>query len=179
MNDEQKEPRPEKRAIAGEIQEQLKDSVFVILADYKGLSVSKSTELRDRLHPTGAEVHVVKNRMFQRAARDSELEELAGKIDGPTAMIVGKGDVVASAKALRAFVKENELPVVRVGALEGALLSAQDIEDLASLPSRPELLAKLVGTLAAPMTGLVGVMQQKVSSLVYVLKALEEKKQQA
>jgi large subunit ribosomal protein L10 len=92
-------------------------------------------------------------------------------------MVYGKGDVVAAAKVLKDFIKENDKkPALKVGGLQGPYFLATDVESLAALPSRESLLGQVVGTIAAPMTQLVGVLQQKVASVVYVVKASADKK---
>lgn len=163
--------RPEKESIANEIKERVEGAVFVILADYRGLTVAQTDELRNRLHGASANVQVVKNRILRLA--DDRLTE---GLKGPSAMVYGKGDVVQAAKILRDFIRENKLPVIKIGSLEGTILSAGDLDILASLPSKEGLHAMVVGTLAAPMSQLVGVMNQKVASLLYVLNAVQEKK---
>ena len=87
--------------------------------------------------------------------------------------------MVQAAKTLSDFIKQHQLPTVKMGVLRGAILSKEDVETLAKLPSREQLLGTLVGTVAAPLTQMVGVLNQKVSSLLYVLKAIEEKKSAA
>jgi len=171
--------RPEKEAIVSEIRGRISDAVFVILADYRGLTVAKTEELKNRLRGVDAHFQVVQNRMFDRVARELEYTGLEEGTKGPSAMVFGNGDVVQAAKILKDFVKENDLPVVKVGTLEGVILSNADIEHLAMLPSREQLLAQVVGTIAAPLTQIVGVLQQKVASIVYVLKAAQQKKEQA
>ena len=168
--------RPEKKSIVDELRGKVSDASFVILADYRGLSVAKTEELRRRLGGVSAQFQVIQNRLFQLVAKELSYKGFDAEIKGPSAMVYGKGDVVQAAKVLRDFIKENELPVIRVGSMEGAALSAADVAELAGLPSKQELHSMLVRTLAAPMTQLVGVLQQKVASIVYVLKAVEEKK---
>ena len=170
--------RPEKEAMAAELKTKMSGASFVILADYKGLNVVKIAELRRRLKGVNSQLQVVKNRVFSHVAKDLGYKGFEKASVGPSAMVFGKGDVVATAKVLKDFIKENEKPVIKSGALDGAVLTAADITQLASMPSREQLLGQLVGTLAAPMTQLVGVFQQKVASIVYALKAIEEKKQQ-
>lgn len=174
-----KEPRSEKKAVVEELRGQLSDSLFVILTDYKGLNVSKTGLLRDQLAPLDAKYHVVKNRMLAEATKGTDYEDMSRELEGPTAMVCGSGDVVATAKTLRDFIKENNLPLIKMGSMQGVLLSQDDVIKLAALPSREQLLAQVVGTIAAPMTGLVGVLNQKVLSLLYVLKAVQEKKEAA
>lgn len=171
--------RPEKTSIISEFKEKVGDAVFVILADYRGLNVAKTEELRRRLLGVRAHFQVVQNRMMRRVAREMDVEGLGEGLTGPSAMVFGSGDVVEAARVLREFMRENDLPVVKIGTLEGVILSRQDIETLATLPPRPALLATLVGTVAAPLTNLVGVLQQKVASIAYVLKAVQEKKEKA
>ncbi len=167
--------RPEKESIVNELRGKLQDAVFVILADYRGLSVAKTEDLRQRLHARNVHLQVVKNRMLNLASEDFVTQELTG----PSAMVYGEGDVVEIAKILKDFIRENNLPVIKMGALRGAILSAEDIQKLASLPSRDQLLAIAVCTIAAPMTQMAGVLQQKVASLLYALRAIQEKKEAA
>lgn len=170
--------RPEKESIANELKERLADSEYLFLTDYKGLSVDKTQELRKRLHETSARIMVVRNRIMSHVSAEHGLEGLKPGLSGPTAMVYGSGDVVGTAKVLKEFVKENEMPVVKLGALDGQILTAGEINDLANLPSREELLAKVVGTLAAPLSQMVGVLNQKVASLVHVLNAVKVKKEE-
>ncbi len=171
--------RAEKKSMADELRSKVSGSVFVILADYRGLGVAKTDELRRRLRGVKAGFQVVQNRMFRRVAEELNYKDLGGAVQGPSAMVFGSGDVVQVAKVLKDFIRENELPVLRVGTLEGVILSADNIRTLADLPPRETLLAMLVGTIAAPMSQLVGVLQQKVASVLYVLKAVQEKKEKA
>ena len=169
--------RPEKKSISEEMKRKMSDSVFVILADYRGMSVSKTEELKRRLRGVNANFQVVHNRVFRHVAKELQYSGLEPGLKGPSAMVFGKGDVVQTAKVLKEFIKQAEVPVIKIGSLQGAILSAADVERLAGLPAREVLLAMAVGTIAAPMTSLVGVLQQKVASLLYVLKAAQEKKE--
>jgi len=168
--------RPEKESIFEEIKTKVNDSVFLIIADYTGLTVGKTDQLRQRLHKADAKVQVVKNRVLGHIAKDAGFGAIRDHLTGPSAMVYGKGDVSQVAKILKEFIKEHERPVIKVGALEGVVLTAADVEQLASLPSRETLLSMVVGTIAAPMSQLVGVFQQKASSLLYVLQAAADKK---
>ncbi len=171
--------RPEKATMVDEIRRKVDGKVFVIIADYNGLNVQKTADLRDRLRGTSSEYTVVKNRLMSRVVDELKLGDLGAALKGPTAIVSGDGDVVETAKILKAFIKENNKPVIKLGTFAGAVLSAEDVEKLASLPPRHELLGKLVGTVAAPLTQLVGVMNQKVCSLLYVLQAVKDKKEKA
>jgi large subunit ribosomal protein L10 len=171
--------RPEKESIVKEIKASLDASEFLFLADYRGMGVQKLAALRSALAEADAEMHVYKNRYLGVAMGEERREELAGSLTGPTGVFTGSGDPTAVAKILVTFKKENELPVLKGGALNDKILTDSDIEAMAKIPPREILLSQLVGTVQAPMTSLVGVMNAKVSSLLYVLKAIEEKKNAA
>lgn len=168
--------RPEKKAILDEIRGNLEESDFAFLADYRGLSVEQLTELRRQLRVCHTKLQVVKNSLTKLAAGELDLETPDELFDGPVAMVYGSGDAPAVAKAIRAFRKRGKLPVIMGGWLERRVLSADAAEHMADIPPREVLLGMVVGTVCAPMSQLVGVMSQKLSSLLYVLKAVEEKK---
>lgn len=167
--------RAEKQSMAAEMRTKVKESGFVFLADYQGLSVAKTNELKRRLRGVQASMQVVKNRMFGHVARDLGFKQMGVVLDGPSAMVFGQ-DPVGAAKVLKDFIKEHQKPVLKLGSLGTQALTLEDINALAALPSRHELLGKMVGTLAAPMSQLVGVINAKLTSLLYVLKAIEDKK---
>jgi len=171
--------RPEKEAIVDEIRGYLERSGYVLLADCRGLTVEAMRALRRRLRDAAAGINVVKNAFLGRAADRVGLDGIRGFLDGPRAMIHGGDDVVKVARILREFIKEHGLPVPKGGVIGDRVLSSADVEEMAKIASREVLLGRLVGTVAAPMTQLVGVMQQKLSSLLYVLKAVEAKKAEA
>lgn len=172
--------RAEKISMLQEVRSKLSGSTFFILTNYQGLSVTKSDDLRKRLRDAKAGFQVVPNKQFGKAAVECGLPTITPEaLSGPSALVYGDGDVVAVAKILQEFIKQNEKPSVKVGALQGQLLSPADVENLAALPSREVLLGQVVGTIAAPMSQLVGVLQQKVASLLYVLQAYAEKKGQS
>ena len=173
MSTETKNLRPEKQAMYNEVQESVSGSLYMLLADCTGMSMPETLELKKQLRGVDAKTKVVKNRMLNLICDDLDT------VTGPTTMICGSTDVVEVAKILKKFSDETKKPVMKGGVLEGSVLSADDVVALAKLPGKKELQAKLVGTLAAPMTQVVGVMNQKVCSLLYVLNAVSEKKEQA
>lgn len=170
-----KKIRPEKESVVREIGTRVASAKYVFLVDYTGMNSGRTIELRRRMRKCGARYQVVPNRLFKQATKGGV--DHGVQLAGPTAMIVGEGDVVETAKTLLAFVKEAEKPVVKGGAVEGKLIGADQIKALASLPAKPVLQAMLLGTLQAPMRNLAGVLGQKLASLVYVLKAVQEKKE--
>lgn len=171
-----KKIRPEKKSVVGELQDRISKGGYFFLADYTGMKSGPTLELRRRLRGAKARVQVVPNRLFKKALGADRAAKLDAPMQGPTALIVGQGDVVETAKLLAGFAKEFKLPVMKGGELEGRVLTAADIGALADMPAKPVLLGKFLGTLVAPMSGLVGVLNQKLASLVYVLKAVGEKK---
>jgi large subunit ribosomal protein L10 len=172
--------RPEKEAIVREIKEQLAGATFAILTDFTRMDTMKTAALRKKLRETEARFQVVPNRLFRVVAKELNYAGLEAGLVGPTAIVYGAGDVAATAKTLREFIKgNNKVPVVKIGYMDGAVLTAGNVEALATMPPKKVLQGMLVGTIAAPMSNLVGVMSQKLASLVYVLKAAADKKSAA
>ena len=161
------------------VRQRLEQSPYLYVVDYAGTTVADLATLRDALQPHGAEFRVVKNTFLKLAASQLGWEDLSGMLSGPTAMITGGTDVVEIAKVLADYVKNQKKTEIKGGCLEGKVLSSADVGALAKLPSREVMLGMFVGTVAAPMTQLVGVLNQKLLSLLYALKAVEAKKQAA
>lgn len=174
MKPEEKGLRPEKVAEAAEIDNRVSGALYMIIADYNGMDASTTVALKDSLRESGASYNVVKNRMLNRALP----EDARSLLKGQSAMIYGDGDVVEIAKVIKKFTAENKKPVVKGGFVEGKAVDANDVAELAKLPSKDVLRAMLLGTLQAPCSQLVGVMDQKVATLVYVLSAVKDKKEQ-
>lgn len=179
MSKDNKKIRPEKQSMYNEVQESVSGALYMLLTDYKGMTMPETDEFKKLLRGANARVKVVKNTMLGRITGEMGCSGLADKLSGPTAVIFGAGDVVEVAKILKKFSGDKDKPAVKGGVLEGSVLSAKDVIALAGLPGKKELQAKLVGTIAAPMTQLVGVMNQKVCSLLYVLNAVADKKGKA
>ena len=172
--------RPEKEAIVREIKEHLSGATFAILTDFTRMDMMKTAALRKKLRETEARFQVVPNRLFRVVAKELNYTGIEAGLVGPTAIVYGAGDVAATAKTLREFIKgNNKIPVVKLGYMDGSALTAAQVDVLATLPPKKVLQGMLVGTIAAPMSNLVGVMSQKLASLVYVLKAAAEKKSAA
>jgi len=162
-----------------EITDRLQEAQHAFLLNYSGLTVSHMSELRQAVAPTGARALVAKNSMLGKAAAQLGWEDLSAMLTGPTAIVTGKGDASELAKLLVAFVKTHGKAAIKGACLDGKALASADVDALSTLPPREVMLSVLVGTVAAPMTQLVGVFSQKLRSLLYVLKAVEEKQTQA
>ena len=165
---------PDKANIVDDLQVKLNASPFLFVADYTGLKVDQFSELRTRLWNAGARCHVVKNTFLKRAAAGAGLPEL-GELKGQSAIILGDRDVAAAAKVLKTFAAEFKKPSVKIGVVDRAVVSAEQIEAIADLPSRDVLLATLLGVLNAPASKLVRVLNEPASSLARLLKAKAEK----
>ena len=174
MKPDSKDIRSEKKSIATELDERVSGALYMILTDYTGMDMPQTTELKKNLRENKASFNVVNNRMLNRSLETDASDLLKGQ----TAMIYGSGDVVEVAKVIKKFTAANEKPIIKGGFLEGKAISAEDVLELAMLPSMDALRAQLLGTLQAPCAQLVGVMDQKVASLVYVLDAVKTKMEQ-
>ena len=140
-----------KKQIVREIAEKLQASKATILVDYRGLNVAEITELRKQLREAGIDFKVYKNSMTRRATEQVDMAELHDQLVGPIAIAFSNDDVVAPAKILNNFAKENEALEIKAGVMEGELVSVDEIKSIASLPSREGLLSMLLSVLQAPM----------------------------
>ena len=167
--------RPEKTSIVSELSEALKRSPFVLVTDYRGMKVTDFSELRNRLAPAGAEVHVVKNNFLKLAMADSGFPDVADQCAGQTAVVTGEADVAPVAKIFKTFATEFKLAALRVGFVDRAVLSTSELETLAELPTREILQAQLLGLLLSPATRLVRLFNEPAAALARLLNAKAEK----
>jgi large subunit ribosomal protein L10 len=167
--------RPEKASIVSDLAEKLTRSPFVLVTDYQRMKVDQFGDLRNRLALAGAEVRVVKNSFLKRAMTDSGLPDVADKLSGQTAIVMGERDVAPVAKILKTFAAEFKVAALKIGVIDKSVLSAQEIEALADLPSREVLLAQLLGLLMSPATKLVRLLNEPAASLARLLNAKAEK----
>jgi large subunit ribosomal protein L10 len=167
--------RPEKANIVSDLSERLNRSPFLLVTDYQRMKVDQFGELRNRLAPAGAEVRVVKNSFLKRAMADSGMPDVADKLTGQTAIVLGENDVAPVAKILKLFAAEFKIATLKIGVVDKAVLSTADVEALAELPSREILLSQLLGLLLAPATRLVRVLNEPASAFARLLKAKGEK----
>jgi len=155
------------------------DVKAVILADYSGLNVQQMAELRSQLREAMVELHVVKNTLARRAVEDTGFVPLADYFVGPTSVAFSQHNAVAMAKALTEYAKKEPKLNVRVGFVEGQVLSPAQITALAEIPSRGVLLGLMMASMQSPLAGLVGVLQGVLRQLVYVLQAVKDTKEKA
>ena len=169
--------RAEKQALVEELAGKLQRAQAVILTDFRGLNVAATNELRSRLRREGVEYRVIKNTLIRRAASQAGIEGLDPLLEGPTAVAFGYDDPVAPARELSRFAKEFNQLQIKGGILEGRVIDPKEIQRLADLPSREELLAKVVGGVQAPLYGLVGVLAATLRSFVYAVDALRRQRE--
>lgn len=168
--------RIEKVSILNEVIDRVKSSDFCFVLNYGGLKVTQLTTLRKELTTQSAQAMVVKNTYLARAAKELAWEDISIMLSGPTAIVTGQGDVAEVAKILTEFVKKNNLASVKGASLEKALLSSADVEALSKLPSKDAMRGMLLGTLLAPATSFVRVLNAPLLNVLYALKAYEDKK---
>lgn len=145
----------DKKAVVAAVSAQVEKSQTMVLAEYRGIEVGDLTLLRKKAREAGVYLHVVKNTLVRRAVANTPFANLADQMTGP--LIYGLSeDAVAAAKVLVEFAKGNEKLVVKSGSYTGELLDAEGVKALASIPSREELLAKLLGVMQAPVSGFAG-----------------------
>jgi len=168
--------RTEKISILNEVIERVKASDFCFVLNYGGLKVTQLTTLRQDLAKLNTRATVVKNTYLGKIAKDMGWADISSMLTGPTAMITGTGDVTEVAKMLVEFVKKNEKASIKGASLEAAKLSASDVDALSKLPSKDAMRGMLLGTLLAPATSLVRVLNAPLLNVLYALKAYEDKK---
>lgn len=168
----------EKQAMVAQVAARLAGAQAVIVAEYRGLDVGRVTQLRAKAKKSGLYLRVLKNTLARRAVKGTPFEKLSDSMVGPLMYGIA-ADPVAGAKVLSEFAKENELFVIRGGAMPNSLMSGQDIKALALLPSRDELLARLMGTMQAPVAKLARTLNEVPGKFVRTLAAYRDSQEKA
>src|ERR1039458_829046 len=166
--------RPENAAVREEIAGQIKAAAAIFAVDYRGISVSQVADLRDKLREADAKFRIVKNSLTERAADQAGVADLKPLLIGPTALAIVRGDAALAAKALHDTARALNLLDFKGGLLNGDVLSADDVRSIARLPSRDVLNAQLVGTIAAPLSGLVRTLNALIVGVAIQLKAIAD-----
>ena len=165
----------QKQAMVSEVAAKLAGAQALIVAEYRGLNVERVTQLRAKARKSGLYLRVLKNTLGRRAVQGTPFEKLAESLTGPLMYGIAS-DPVACAKVLSEFARENEHFVIKAGAMPNSLMSAKDVKELALLPSREELLARLMATMLAPVTTLVRTMNEVPGRFVRTLAAVRDAK---
>ena len=169
--------KQEKRNEVENLTDRLKKAQVMIFADYRGLKVSEVTDLRAKLREGESQFKVVKNRLFKRVLKDQGLDVLDKYFTGPTALATSEVDPVSPAKALVDFAKGHDHLELKGGYLDGKDMTPEDIIALAKMPSREELLARVLGSISAPATNMAGVLAAVPRKLLYALNAIKDTKE--
>jgi large subunit ribosomal protein L10 len=164
-------PTEKKEHVVDELSEKLATSSAAIITDYRGLSVSQMADLRNRLRQQGVEYAVAKNTLTALAAKKARVEVIEPVLEGPTAIAFVKDDPVAAAKAILDFARTSKILSVKGALLQGKLINAGQVEQLATLPPREVLIGRVLGQVQAPLYGLVGVLSGPARSFAYLLQA--------
>jgi len=167
--------REEKTSIVADLSDRLKSSPFVLVTDYHHMKVTDFSELRNRLAPAGAEIHVVKNSFLKRAIAASGFPDVSDQLLGQTAVVTGEKDVAPVAKIFKTFATEFKIAALKIGFVDRAVLSAAELDALAELPPRETLQAQLLGLLLSPATRLVRLLNEPGAALARLLNAKAEK----
>ena len=167
----------EKEQIVAGIAEQFKTAVSGVFVDYCGLTVEEDTQLRNKFREAGVEYKVIKNTLTARATEEVGFEDLKPILNGPTALAISMTDEVAAAKVIAEFAKSHEKLEIKGGFLDGKVLALEEVKQLAATPNRETLLAKLLGSLNAPISNLARTLQALVDNGVEPADIVVEKEE--
>jgi large subunit ribosomal protein L10 len=165
-----------KKEVVAEVSQRLTKAQAIVLAEYRGLGVEQITALRKQARASGVYLRVLKNTLARRAVQGTPFEKLSDQMVGPLAYGIST-DPVSAAKVLQAYAKGNDKLVIKGGAMPHQLLSAKEVGALASMPSREQLLATLLGTMNAPITKFVQTLNEVPSKFVRALAAVRDAKE--
>jgi len=168
----------EKKAVVAEVSAEIAKAQGIVVAEYRGLEVGRMTELRARARKSGVYLRVLKNTLARRAVAGTPFEKLAEHMVGPLVYGISP-DPVATAKVLNEFAKTNEKLVIKAGAMPNAVITAKEVKALALMPSREQLIAKLLGTMQAPVVQFVRTLNEVPSRFVRTLAAVRDQKESA
>lgn len=167
----------DKKAIVAEISQVANESISLVVADYRGLSVSKMTELRKKARESGVYLRVIRNTLAKRALKDTEFECMDKALTGPLVFGFAKNEPSAAARLFKNFAKDNNQLEVKALSLAGTFYEASQLDAVASLPSRDEAFSQLAAMLLAPATNLARLLKEPSASLARALDALKEQKE--
>ena len=169
----------QKKNIVDDLNQRFSKFAIVIVSDYKGLNVSSINDLRRRLKKENIEFQVVKNSLLTRASEKTDVDLIKDHVKGPNAVALSYDDPVAPAKILTDFAKDNAALEIKVGVMNGKVLELSEIKTLSALPSREELLAKLLATFNAVPSSFVKTLNEIPKKMLYLLSAVKEQKEAA
>lgn len=166
-----------KQEIVNELKDKLNNAKIVIVFDFTGIDANSVADFRKEIKKIDTEMKVVKNTLFKRACEGTELYDKMEIFESPSALLLGYGDIVETAKKLNEFLKDRETAKIKGGLVEGRYATAEEIESVAKLPSREQLIAQLLAVMQAPITNFVRTLNAVPQKLVLVLNAIKEEKE--
>lgn len=166
----------QKKQIVEKLADMLKNSSAGVIVDYKGINVADDTKLRAKLRDAGVNYSVIKNTLLSFAVKEAGLDELEAVLKGTTALAVSEEDPVSAAKILSEYASKNKKFTIKGGFVDGKVISSDEVNNLAKLPSREVLLSKVLGGFNAPISGFVNLLNANIRGLAIVLNAIAEKK---
>jgi large subunit ribosomal protein L10 len=165
----------QKKEVVATLAQEFSSAKTMVLVDYRGLTVEQDTELRTAMRKAGVEYKVVKNTLAAFAMKENNVEGVDKFLKGPTAIAYSNTDLIAPAKVTSEFAKKFDKLEIKAGVIEGNLSSVNDINNLADLPPKEVLIARVLGGLNAPISGFANVLNANITGLVRVLNAISEK----
>lgn len=170
----------QKKAFVSELAEKMKNASSGVLVDYKGITVENDTKLRSEMRKNNIDYSVIKNSLIRFAAKQVGYDALESVLEGTTALAISMTDPVAPAKLVAEYAKKDKnIYNIKAGFVDGRVISADEVKALADLPSKEVLIAKMLGSMQAPISGFVNVLNGNIRGLVCVLNAIAEKQQTA
>lgn len=168
--------RKQKEVLVNELTDKIKESKSIVFADYSGVKATAINQLKSNLKKEGTNLRVIKKNLIELSLKNANIDVDVKSLAGQLAITISNNDEVAPARVLSKFAKDNENLKILGGVLGTKQMSAQEVMALAKLPSKEELIAKLVGTINAPLSGLVNVLSGNTRGLVTALKAIADSK---
>lgn len=165
----------QKKLVVEEIKDKISRAKSIIMVDYRGINVEQDTKLRATFRKANADYKVYKNRLFERALKDLNMSVLPEFLQGTTAFAFGFEDEIVPAKILKSFKKDCDKIVIKAGFLSNKVITAAEVEKLANLPSKPQLVAQLLSVMCAPARNLVSVLSAPARGLAVALNAIASK----
>lgn len=169
----------QKKEIVKEMTETFKAAKTMVLMDYRGLTVEEDTEMRVAVRKAGVDYKVMKNTLVKFAMKECGIEGIDSYLEGPTAIAISNNDLIAPAKVLVEYAKKYDVLKIKAGVVDGEVVDVLQINRLASLPSKEVLISKMLGSMNAPITGFVNVLNGNLRGLVVALNAVREQKESA
>ncbi len=169
----------QKKEIVKEMTKTFKAAKTMVLMDYRGLTVEEDTEMRVAVRKAGVEYKVMKNTLVKFAMKECGIEGIDSYLEGPTAIAISNNDLIAPAKVLVEYAKKYDVLKIKAGIIDGEVIDVLQINRLASLPSKEVLISKMLGSMNAPITGFVNVLNGNLRGLVVALNAVREQKESA